>query len=127
MAKIGSIRYHSLENVTEHEAVNLTVLDLRVFAGPGNIEDVGDVSEFRKLGLGLGSISNVALNVLHWVILVPVGPGTASHAVDFPWATRCVGEWEDLRQTVADNPGNSYNQGYALAASSCFIFFLQIE
>jgi hypothetical protein len=90
MSEIGSVRYNSLEDVAEHETVNLTVLLLRGFAGPGNIKDVGDIGEFRKLGLGFGSIGDVALDVLHRMILVPVGAGTSGDAVDFPWATRRV-------------------------------------
>jgi hypothetical protein len=73
MAEIGSVWYNGLEDVTEHETINLAVLLLCGFTGPGNIEDVGHISQLRKLRLGFGGIGDVALDVLHRMILVPVG------------------------------------------------------
>ncbi|CAK7355715.1 unnamed protein product [Dovyalis caffra] len=120
MAEIGSFRYNSLEDVTKHETVNLTVLALCGFTSPGNIQDVGHIGELRKLRLGFGSVGDVALDVLHRMVLIPIGAGTSGHVVDFPWTTKGVVESENLRQTVADNTGNSYYQGQALG-EGCLI------
>ena len=49
MAEIGGDGDNSLEKVSEHEAIDLAVLCFVGPARPGDIKNVSDISELRKL------------------------------------------------------------------------------
>ena len=98
---------HRREDVAEHGAVNLAVLDLGGSVAPGDVEEVGDVVEGGELRVGVVGVGDVALDVVHEVVGVPRRPGAAGDAVDLPGAARGVGEGEDVGQAVAENAGDT--------------------
>lgn len=53
VAEIGGVGDQRSENVPQHGAVGLAVLNLGGPIGPGDVEDVGNVGERRELGEGI--------------------------------------------------------------------------
>ena len=105
--EIGGVWDQCAEDVAEHDGVALEVLGLGGSAGPGDVEEVGDVMEGGKLRVGVVGVGDVALDVVDGVVGVPRRPGAAGDAVDLPWATGGVGEGEDLGQAVSNDAGHA--------------------
>lgn len=120
--EVGGVGDYRLEDVAEHRAVDFAVLGFGAAVDPGDVEDVGDVGEGGELGLGVGGIGDVALDVFDGVVEGPIGAGAAGDAVDLPWAAGGVGEGEYLRQAVADDARDADDEGDALVFGPAFGF-----
>lgn len=121
--EIGCVWYHRVEHVPQHGSVGFAILNLGGPAGPGNIEEVGDILEVGELRVGLVSVGDIALDVFDRVVGIPGRSRAACQPVDLPGATGGVGEWEDLSKAVADDSCHSDDQGHALILRRCIIFF----
>lgn len=93
VAEIWRVSDDATQNVAQHGAVGLAILGLGGSARPGDVEDMRDVSQRRKLGLDFFGVGDVAPDVLYGVVDVLVWPGTACDAVHLPWTSGCVREW----------------------------------
>ena len=91
MAEIGCVRDHSAQNIAEHGTVDFAVLGFGRSTCPADVEDVGDVCEWRELLFGVPGIGYVALNILDWMVGVPAGPWPTSYPVNLPWTAGGVG------------------------------------
>ena len=111
--KIWRVWDNRLENVAEHAAIDVAVLDLGGSVAPCGVEDVCDVSELGELGPGLVRVGDVTLDVVNGVIGVPGWPGPAGDAVDLPGSAGGVGEREDLGEAVAHDASDAYHKSHA--------------
>lgn len=91
MAEIGCVWDHGTQNIAKHGTVDLTILGFGCSVGPADVEDMSDVGKLRELRFGIIRVGYIALNVLDWMVDVPVGSGPTSHPVYFPWAAGSVG------------------------------------
>jgi hypothetical protein len=112
----GTVGDDDGEDVAEHGGVGPPVLVLRGVAGPGGVEDVGDVLEgLEGVGDG-GGVGEVEVQIRDggggWR-----GPGrerAAGERVDLPGAAWGVLQREDVEEGGADDAGGSDDERDAL-------------
>lgn len=114
--ELGAAGDYDGEDVAEHGGVGLPVLGLGGAAGPGDVEDVGDVGE-RAEGVGDGGgVGEVEVEVGDGGG-GRGGPGrerAARDGVDLPGPAGGVGEREDVEEGGADDAGGPDDEGDAL-------------